>query len=142
MRIKITTLRVLLWMLYPLSYWRLEVSRVKIYYNYTSHSGLYRGLAQIGRPPANKTKTVQCNLEEGEFLYRKTPKKFRAPGEDQNNNPPSSSSNHRATGGSMHGVQGWKLFNNHTCSQYLGLAHWIGEIYSNIEITKATRLTV
>ena len=72
------------------------MSRVKIYYNYTSHSGLYRGLAQIGRPPAHKTKTVQCNLEEGEFLYRKTPKKFRAPGGDQNNNPPSSSSNHRA----------------------------------------------
>ena len=58
-------------------------------------------LLKIGRPPAHKTKTVQYNLEEREFLYRKTPKKFRAPGEDQTNNPPSSSSNHRATGGSM-----------------------------------------
>lgn len=58
-------------------------------------------LLKIGLPPAHKTKTVQYNLEEGEFLYRKTPKKFRAPGEDQNNNPPSSSSDHRATGGSM-----------------------------------------
>ena len=50
-------------------------------------------LLKIGHPPAHKTKTVQYNLEEGEFLYRKTPKKFRAPGEDQNNKPPSSSSN-------------------------------------------------
>jgi len=40
-------------------------------------------------------------LEEGEFLYQKTPKKFQAPGEDRNNNPPSSSSNHKASGGSM-----------------------------------------
>ena len=79
------------------------MSRVEIYYNYTSHSGLYRGLAQ-NRPSTSaqaKTKTVQYNLEEREFVYRKTPKKFRAPGEDQTNNPPSSSSNHRATGGSM-----------------------------------------
>ena len=49
-------------------------------------------LLKIGRPPAHKTKTVQYNLEEREFLYRKTPKKFQAPGEDQTNNPPSSSS--------------------------------------------------
>ena len=60
-----------------------------------------KDLLEIGRPPAYKTKTLQCILEEGEFLYQKTPKKFRAPGEDQNNNPPSSSSNHRAHGGSM-----------------------------------------
>lgn len=58
-------------------------------------------LLKIGLPPAHKTKTVQYNLEEGEFLYWKTPKKFQAPGEDQTNNSPSSSSNHRATGGSM-----------------------------------------
>ena len=88
------------------------------------------------------TETVQYNLEEGEFLYRKTPKKFRAPGEDQNNNPPSSSSNHRATGGSMVCKVENYLITTNTCSQYLGLAHWIAEIYSNIEITKATRLTV
>ena len=37
----------------------------------------------------------------------------------------------------IYGEQGWKLFNNYN-SQYLGLAHWLGEIYSDIEIIKAT----
>ena len=98
-------------------------------------------LLKIGHPPAHKTKTVQYNLEEGEFLYRKTPKKLRAPGEDQTNNPPSSSSNHRATGGSMAcKVENYLITTS--AVMHLGLAHWIGEIYSNIEITKATRLTV
>ena len=41
-----------------------------------------KDLLKISRPPAYKSKTVQYDSEEGEFLYQKTPKKFRAPGED------------------------------------------------------------
>ena len=61
-------------------------SIVEIYHNYTSHRGsCIKDLLKIGRPPAYKTKTEQCNLEEGEFLYQKIPKILRAPGEDRNN---------------------------------------------------------